>query len=817
MDQKVNIELNFTEAPPPLRTASMLKDLNEHAKKFRENAGAGFEEASGAAQEFDEEVRQTAKSIKEYESEAARAKSVNDSLKKSFLAAAKESTIFGVSIGDIVDKFDKTKTSLKSVQSGLKGTAGGFKALRTAIAATGIGALLLALTSLVALFTKTQKGADKLAEVFAVINNTVSIVTDRLSNLGSAIFGLFNGTLSLSEAFDQAKQSFTGFAQELVSESRAVVELTRRKQALRDQEIAQIETTAKLRNEVEALRNASRDETEGRAKQIELAQKALDIQAKLNDERLRLAQENAKIIAAENALGESSAEDLRREAEARAQVADLEAEYARQIREDLGFIQGLRRAAAAEERARLEEQRKLLERYATTLRDRVIAAQIDALEGTERLGAEYDLARQELEAFKKEIEAFYQQIGQPLPGTFEADFSTLFDSLDKQLKEQVKKLREGDTILTPFDLLRGRQTDFEKAGADAIKSLGKAFRESDFSAFDQFKADLLAALNISEAEFQQVTDAVGRIFNNIAETITGTTDLEIQQQGRLIEAISSRIDSLENQLDRELNLRREGLANNASLVEEQLKQEQESRRKAQAAQIELQKKAAAQQFAIDAATQTSALVTSLANILKESSKLGLLGIFTAGAGIAALFKTYQKFRTQIKGLSETPKLRGGGYLNDRGILVGPSHEGGGVALVYGDRIVEAEGGEAVLPKKAVDQYGAEIEQMRLGTFRSDRVSPEVNPSLGIGNLVERTLEAQSAYQKTERQEKARLTAAANREQLEEIFKEIAANTAETVKAIERKKDTVVLPDGSIRESWTEGNKEITKITKARNH
>lgn len=809
MDQRVNIELNFTEAPPPIRTASMLKDLNEHAKKFRENAGAGFEEAGESAKEFEEEVRQTAKTMKDYEAEAARAKSVNDSLKKSFLAAAKESSIFGVSIGDIVDKFDKTKTSLKGVQSGLKGTAGGFKALRAAIAATGIGALLLALTSLVALFTKTQKGADRLAEVFAVVSNTTSIIVDRLSNLGSAIFGLFNGTLSLSEAFDQAKQSFTGFAQELVSESKAVIELTRRKQALRDQEIAQIETTAKLRNEIEALRNASRDEMEGRTKQIANAQKALDLQAKLNDERLRLARENAKIIAAENALGESTADDLRREAEARAEVADLEAEYNRQVREDLGFIQGLRRAAAAEEKARLEAQRKALESYTSTLRDRVIAAQLDELEGVEKLTAQYDLLRQEVEKLKERGEAF--------GGGFEREIQILFDSLDRSFEKSVKKLREGDSVLTPFDLLGGRQTDFEKAGADAIESLGKAFRESDFSAFDQFKADLLAALNISEAEFQQVTDAVGRIFNNIAETITGTTDLEIKQQERLINAINSRIDSLENQLDRELDLRREGLANNASLVEKELKQEQENRRKAQTAQIELQKKAAAQQFAIDAATQTSALVTSLANILKESSKLGLLGVFTAGAGIVALIKTYQKFRTQIKGLSETPKLRGGGYLDDRGILVGPSHEGGGIALVYGDKVVEAEGGEAVLPKIAVDRYGPEIEQMRLGTFLPDRDLSIPNPGLGIGNLLERAQRAQADFQKAERQETARLTAVANRDQLEEIFIEIAANTAETVRAIERKKDTVVLPDGSIRESWTEGSKEITKITKARNH
>jgi len=46
---------------------------------------------------------------------------------------------------------------------GIKNAITGFKSLKVAIAATGIGLLVVALGSLVSFFTKTQRGADKLS------------------------------------------------------------------------------------------------------------------------------------------------------------------------------------------------------------------------------------------------------------------------------------------------------------------------------------------------------------------------------------------------------------------------------------------------------------------------------------------------------------------------------------------------------------------------------------------------------------------------------------------------------------------------------
>ena len=69
----------------------------------------------------------------------------------------------------------------KSVGSATKG----FGAMKIAIIGTGIGALLIALTSLGAAFTSTEEGQNKFNKIMGIIGATVSVFTDRLATLGS--------------------------------------------------------------------------------------------------------------------------------------------------------------------------------------------------------------------------------------------------------------------------------------------------------------------------------------------------------------------------------------------------------------------------------------------------------------------------------------------------------------------------------------------------------------------------------------------------------------------------------------------------------
>jgi phage-related protein len=81
--------------------------------------------------------------------------------------------------------------SIFSLSNGLKVLGVGFNILKTTIAATGIGALVLALGSLVAFFTRTQKGADFLSQKFAGLKLAVGVLIDAFSTVGETIFNAF--------------------------------------------------------------------------------------------------------------------------------------------------------------------------------------------------------------------------------------------------------------------------------------------------------------------------------------------------------------------------------------------------------------------------------------------------------------------------------------------------------------------------------------------------------------------------------------------------------------------------------------------------
>lgn len=114
---------------------------------------------------------------------------------------------FGVNVGGIGRHVAAFNTGMKAMNSGMKSTAVGsgiltkaLQILKVAMISTGIGALVVALGSLVSYFTKTQRGADKLAQFMAGVGAVVGELIDRASALGERIF----------KAFEDPKQAVAG-------------------------------------------------------------------------------------------------------------------------------------------------------------------------------------------------------------------------------------------------------------------------------------------------------------------------------------------------------------------------------------------------------------------------------------------------------------------------------------------------------------------------------------------------------------------------------------------------------------------------------
>ena len=82
-------------------------------------------------------------------------------------------------------------SSFKSIGSGIKKGILGMKSFKIALASTGIGLLVIAVGSLVAYFTQTQKGAEKLEIAMAGVKIIFAKLTDVASDLGEKILWVF--------------------------------------------------------------------------------------------------------------------------------------------------------------------------------------------------------------------------------------------------------------------------------------------------------------------------------------------------------------------------------------------------------------------------------------------------------------------------------------------------------------------------------------------------------------------------------------------------------------------------------------------------
>lgn len=221
-------------------------------------------------------------------------------------------------------------SGFKKGVAGIKQGITAMKSLKVAIAATGIGLLLIAITALTSYFTKTQRGADKLSQAMKGIGAVVDVLIDRFSTFGEGLFAIISG--DFSKGFEILKGSVAGLGEEMRKEGQAAIDLEKAQQALEDRQISLIKVNAERRASIEALRLAAEDENKTNAERADALREAARLQNEIADDEISIAKERARIIRERVALGESSRDDIREQAEAEARIIELEAERDRRLK-----------------------------------------------------------------------------------------------------------------------------------------------------------------------------------------------------------------------------------------------------------------------------------------------------------------------------------------------------------------------------------------------------------------------------------------------------------------------------------------------------
>jgi hypothetical protein len=171
--------------------------------------------------------------------------------------------------------FTSMSGALSSASTGVGGLTSRFGILKTAIAATGIGLLVLAVGSLFVAFSKFAPLVDKVEQAFSGLGQVVDVIVNRLINVGKGLLDIVSG--KWSAGINQISNSFDGMGEAMKGAYNAGVELKRLQQDLEDAARGLDIANARAEATIDRLIVQSRNKALTDKEQIALLQKAKKI------------------------------------------------------------------------------------------------------------------------------------------------------------------------------------------------------------------------------------------------------------------------------------------------------------------------------------------------------------------------------------------------------------------------------------------------------------------------------------------------------------------------------------------------------------
>ncbi len=204
-------------------------------------------------------------------------------------------------------------------------------------------------------------------------------------------------------------------------------------------------------------------------------------------------------------------------------------------------------------------------------------------------------------------------------------------------------------------------------------------------------------------EDQALQDLVGQV----TSAINQITEARIEAANQERQIADDNVQKAQDALDKELELQKQGFANNVDQRQQDLQNAKDFQKKA----IEEQKKAARQRALIDAATQVSAIATAAASYFSATAPIPFVGIALAIGAIATMLATISKVRASARSIQAPEFGEGGsGFIQNDGFVTGRSHSDGGnlINIEKGEifQVGEAGGKKkfSVVRKERVKEY-----------------------------------------------------------------------------------------------------------------
>jgi len=313
-------------------------------------------------------------------------KKANDNLKTAEANMADYSGVLGVVDGQLGGAISGFQGLTQSVGGATKG----FKLMRVALVATGIGAFVLLLTSLKAAFTSSEEGQNKFAKIMTKIGVIVGNVTDIVADFG---MGIFNAGKAMAKLL---KGDFAGATVAFAEMTVNITEATDGIKNFGEETAKEIKKAGQLADMRAKADKVERDLVVARAKsdrdRADLLEKAIDKENYTTQQRIQFLEEagkleeditNKEIAAAkmrydakvlENSLSKSTKEDLDEEAQLKANLVQLETQRLTRQKEVTSQII----AANTEEAAAVKAKETELATLKKNIRDAEAVEEADA-------------------------------------------------------------------------------------------------------------------------------------------------------------------------------------------------------------------------------------------------------------------------------------------------------------------------------------------------------------------------------------------------------------------------------------------------------
>jgi hypothetical protein len=453
-------------------------------------------------------------------------KKANDTLKTAEENMADYSGVLGI----VDNQLGGAISGLQGLSGSLGGATKGFKLMRVAIIGTGIGALVIAVTSLATAFKSSEEGQNKFAKIMTKIGVIVGNVTDIVADFGMGIFnagkamakllkGDFAGataafaemTVNITEATDGIKN----FGEETAKEIKQAGELAdMRAKADKVERDLQVARAKSDRDRADLLEKAIDKENFTTQQRIEFLKEAGKLEEDITNKEIAAAQMRYDAKVLENSLSKSTKEDLDEEAQLKANLIQLETQRLTRQKEVTSQII----AAKTEETAAIKAKETELATLKKNIRDAEAVEEADA---------------RALELQK--IDEYYQEL---IDKAILAGIAT--DDLEAA-KEAKRKEKQAEFDETDAER-KQTKIDEAQAQADALQEIEDQKKAQQQATFDNAvalageetklgKALLLAKqlllakefiLN-AKAQIANAKKAVGEATVNAAEASTETT------------------------------------------------------------------------------------------------------------------------------------------------------------------------------------------------------------------------------------------------------------------------------------------------------